>query len=66
MGLTNYNSDNLCRWDQVNVTQIRLGDTMVTPTDSVTNLGVIVDENLFMDKHIAKAVCVSIKNIIMI
>ena len=39
---------------------------MVIPTDSVTNLGVIVDENLFTDKHIAKvfrAVCVSIRNI---
>ena len=42
---------------------------MAIPTDSVTNLGVIVDENLSMDKHIAKvyrAVCVSIRNIGMI
>ena len=34
---------------------------MAIPTDSVTNLGVIVDEKLSMDKHIAKvsrAVCV--------
>ena len=49
-----------------NIIQIRVGDTMVIPTDSVTNLGVIVDENLFMEKHIAtvsRAVCVSITNI---
>ena len=42
---------------------------MDIPTDSVTNLGVIVDENLSMDKHIAKvarAVCVSMRNIGMI
>ena len=26
---------------KVNITQIRVGDTMVIPTDSVTNLGVI-------------------------
>ena len=41
-------------------------DRLIIPTDSVTNLGVIVDENLSMDEHIAKvprAVCVSIKNI---
>ena len=43
-----------------------LGDTMATLTDSVTNFGDLVDENVFMDKHIGKAVCVSIKNIIMI
>ena len=30
---------------------------MVTPTDSVANLGVIVDENLSMEKHISK-VCI--------
>ena len=43
-----------------------MGDTMFMSTVSVMNLGVIVDENLFMDKHIAKvstAVCVSIINI---
>jgi len=54
---------------KVNITQIRVGDTMVIHTDSVTNLGVIVDENRSMDKHIAKvsrAVCVSIRNIGMI
>ena len=54
---------------KVNITQIRVGDTMVIPTDSVTNLGVIVDENLSMEKHIAKVsrtVCVSIRNIGMI
>ncbi|KAK2173831.1 hypothetical protein NP493_848g03124 [Ridgeia piscesae] len=39
---------------KVNITQIGMGDTMVIPTDSVTNFGVIVDENLSMDKHIAK------------
>ena len=54
---------------KVNITEVRVGDTMVTPTDSVTNLGVIIDENLSMDKHIAKvsrAVCISIRNIGMI
>ena len=35
---------------KVNITQF----TMVIPTDSVTNLGVIVDEILSMDEHIAK------------
>ena len=38
---------------------------MVISTDSVTNLGVMVDENLSMDKYIAKvyrAVCVLIQN----
>ena len=42
---------------------------MVIPTDSVTNLSIIVDENLSMDEHIAKvsrAVWVSIRNIGMI
>ena len=46
-----------------------MGDTMDTPTDSFTNLGVIIDENLSMDKHIAKvsrAVCILIRNIGMI
>ena len=45
------------------------GDTMVIPTESVTHLGVTTDENLSMDKHIAKlprAVCISIRNIGMI
>ena len=45
------------------------GRPMVILTDSVTNLGVIVDENLSMDKHVAKvsrAVCVSIRNFGMI
>ena len=54
---------------KVNITEVRVGDTVVTPTDSVTNLGVIIDENLSMDKHIAKvsrAVCISIRNIGMI
>ena len=54
---------------KVNITQIRVGDTMVIPTNNVTNLGVNVDENLSMDKHIAKvsrAVCVSIRTIVMI
>jgi len=37
---------------------------MVIPTDSVMNLGVIVDENLSMDKHVTKvsrAVCINQK-----
>ena len=54
---------------KVNITQIRVGDTMVIPTDSVTNHGVIVDENLSMDNHIAnvsRIVCISIRNIGMI
>ena len=41
------------------------GRDPVIPTNSVTNLGVIVDENLSMYKHIAKvfrAVCISIRN----
>ena len=36
-------------------------------TDIVTNLGVIVDENLSLDKHMAKvsiAVCVSIRTLL--
>ena len=51
---------------KVNITQIRVGDTMVIPTDSVTNLGIIIDENLSVDKHITKvsrAVCISTRNI---
>ena len=64
-----------CGWiktqrSKVNIAQIRSsGDTMVIPTDIVMNLGVIVDENLSIDKHIAKvfrAPCVSIRNIGMI
>ena len=54
---------------KVNITHIGVGDTMVTPIGSVTNLGVIVIENLSMDRHIAKvsrAGCVSIRNIGMI
>ena len=50
----------------VNITQIRVGDIIVTPTYSVTNLGVSVGENLPMDKHITKVsriVCVSIRTI---
>ena len=40
---------------------------MVIPTDSVTNVAVIVDENLSMDEHIAKVPrAVSIRNIGMI
>jgi len=35
-----------CDWIQT--TEIRVGYTMVIPTDSVTNIGVIVDENLSM------------------
>ena len=59
--LTKY--DNGCRGIS------RVGDTMVIPTDSFTNLGVIVDENLSMDKLFAKVlrpVCVSIRTIGMI
>ena len=47
---------------KVNITQIRLGDTMVTPSDNVRNLGVIFDENLSMDKYITAA-CLSIQNL---
>ena len=51
---------------KVNITQITVGNTIVNSTDSVMNLGVIVDENHSMDTHIAKvsrAVCVSIRTI---
>ena len=62
-----------CGWkkirSKVHITQIRVGDTMVMTDDSVMNLGVNVDENLSMDKHIVKvsrAVCVSFINIGMV
>ena len=48
----------------INITQIRVGDT-----DSVTNLGAIVEENVSMDKNIAKMsrdVRVSVRHIGMI
>ena len=59
-----------CSWinkteSKVNITEIGVGDTMVIPNDTITNLGVIVDENLSIDIHIAivsRTICVSIRN----
>ena len=47
---------------KVNITHIRVCDTVVTPTDRVTNIGFIVEP--FMDKHIASVqtcMCVNYK-----
>ena len=46
---------------KVNITQFRVGNPVVMTDDSVVKVGVNVDENLSMDKHIVKvsrAVCV--------
>ncbi|KAI0243324.1 hypothetical protein LSAT2_015918 [Lamellibrachia satsuma] len=37
---------------KVNITEVRVGDTMINPSDSARNLGIIFDENLSMDKYI--------------
>ena len=49
---------------KVNIAQIRVCDSVITPTDSVTNLGYIVDENLswINTPQVSKPVCVSLRN----
>ena len=37
---------------KVNIPHIRIGDADIIPTSHVTNLGVVLDQNLNMDRHI--------------
>ena len=39
---------------KVNIPHIRIGDADIIPTSHVTNLGVVLDQNLNMDRHISR------------
>ena len=39
---------------KIKINHIKVGDTDITPVESVKNLGVVFDDNLKMDKHITK------------
>ena len=46
------------RLDHINCTEVKIGDSIITPSDKVKNLGVIFDKTLSMDNQV-KSMCKS-------
>ena len=54
---------------KVNISGIRVGTGVIPPSDTVRNLGIILDSNLSMDRHISavsRAAFMSLRNIGMV